>query len=408
MKITLSVLALSIATAASSPVAGKHSNRGYLPTSQVRSIGMKALHKARSKVLSDRKLQDDVDLSNLDLENIDLENIDMDAIMSGLVPLMCDMLDLDLGQDILGEEDMGSDGLICTEMGCDDADPPNLVMKCHMDEGEICEVYEGEDYCVTNVTMETSMELNFDTSRITTEQCAHYTSPPEMEALKGGCMNIEVTMNYGEMMSLEWDMTDDEIDALDVNDFIEIIQCSAEFGDDSTCACGFCNDGRGFNLTCNNGLGMDECANFDGPTDVGATVQGGSESEEATISILRLVELPGADNVISDAPDPNDTDSDNTEPDNVEPDTTEPDNVEPDTADNVEPDTTEPAKVEPDTTEPAKVEPDTTEPAEVESDMTDADINAQNDPDDTSPAASRSGAAAAGFALALTSLAALM
>ena len=81
MKTTLSALVQLFF--ASSVIADSQS---FLPAIHARSLGMKAIHKARSELLSGRKLQfDDTDIGDLD--------INVDEVLPMLAPMICFLMD---------------------------------------------------------------------------------------------------------------------------------------------------------------------------------------------------------------------------------------------------------------------------------------------------------------------------
>jgi len=250
---------------------------------------MKAIHKARSELLSGRKLQfDDTDISDL--------GINIDEVLPMLAPMICLMMD-ESKDDFVDE--MAVEGLVCSEFGCDDAEIPNLIMSCNMD-GEVCEVDDNnEEFCVKDTSVETSFSLNFaGKAPISSTQCSTYTRPDYMADMGPGCWKVDVAMDMGAMMDEA--MSGELEDSSMMTDF-EITECSSSFYDGTTCDCGFCDEGMGFELTCSNNLVSEECTDVDSSaTDIfsmaGQDGQGGEAwSPSSPISVLRLASITESD-----------------------------------------------------------------------------------------------------------------
>jgi len=316
--------ALALLVAAGSSVAADSQSQSYLLTTHARSLGMRAIKKARSKVLAGRRMKetgDDTDMSDLgmggfDMGGFDLGGSDMSDVtgeqLNQMVPLMCMLFESGMIQDELEDNldtDMETVGVVCSDFGCDDAATPNLVMNCTMDR-EYCDGEGDEEFCVMDSTIYSSMGLDFvDTSQLTTTQCSTYTKPAYMKALGHGCWTVDASINFGTMMEavMEADpvemgtMTEEEAVKMST-EYIKITDCSADFGDGTKCECGTCNDGMGFELTCdNNGnnLVSEECTDFDtSVADIGAISGGNTTSPE--ISVMKLSATPDAGNVVKE------------------------------------------------------------------------------------------------------------
>jgi hypothetical protein len=247
---------------------------------------MRAIETAHKKIIAGRRLQDD-----------------NDAFLDSLGPLMCATLegnDSEL-QDIL-DSSMEDVGLVCPMMGCDDptAKVPNLTINCHMD-AETCDEdpSSGEKFCVAGTDVEVVMALNFaGESKITSTQCCNYTSPAYLQDLDRGCFSFDMAVDYGAYMqdlmsgklNINMDTAQDDIKEIMPNYFeFDKFKCSGEFGDGTTCKCGSCHEGKGFEFTCSNDLLSGECTDFDlGMTD-GLMQQGGASEGTPSVSIMRLL-----------------------------------------------------------------------------------------------------------------------
>jgi hypothetical protein len=259
MKISLSSKLALVATAGASVSSAEN----YLPATHVRSLGLRAVEMAHENAIAGRKLQGQA--------GDDL--FDEDSMMALMGPLMCSAFeDPELKAEI-GEE-MKTMGISCSKLGCDDAyaDVPNLVMNCNMD-AETCDVdpSTGEKFCVEQTSVEFSMGLNFfGESKMESTQCATYTSPQYMKDLGHGCWSVDMKLNFGayvqDIMTGDVDIdeyTSDEEMASILMNYFKFDKCSGEFDDGTTCSCGLCNQGTGFELTCNNDLVSEECTPFD-------------------------------------------------------------------------------------------------------------------------------------------------
>ena len=249
MRTTLSALALAVA--GSSAVSAD--SQSYLPSIRVRNLGMKAVHKARSTVANDRKLQFD-DWGNLTMADI---MADIDGSM------ICGLLDLFQPQQKFDEE-LAATGIECSQFGCDD-NAENLIMECSMMDGMICQndTDTGDEFCIENCTISMSMGLNLTgTNLITATQSGTYTSPEYMEG--DATFTVGISADYGAMMtdamSGEMDnmytdtMTEEEIEAAanKALEYFDLTECSGSFADgDILCECNLCdNIMMGVNLTC--------------------------------------------------------------------------------------------------------------------------------------------------------------
>ena len=230
MRTTISALALVVAGSSVSA-------NSYLPSTRVRNLGIKAVHKARSNVSSNRKLQFDD--------------------MGFYVSMICEELESDEFRQEFASELEGS-GMVCSKFGCDDptnaglviAETPSLIMECNVDENVCQDGLNEEEFCVEDTEISMSMELDFaDTSEIKATQCSTYTSPPYMEGR--GCSTVGLTVDYGAMMEdittgeLDMDMTEEEA-SIAATEYMELTECSGEFGDGAIkCQCEMCNNGMG-------------------------------------------------------------------------------------------------------------------------------------------------------------------
>jgi len=295
--------------------------------SYVNSLGLRALREAHSQVLADRKLVQDAG---------DEVAADLTELMESTFSLVCLLLDLDL-DSLLDDLDVGapqsnlatemdSNGVTCSQFGCDEANE-NLIMEC-ASTAEICESHDGVKYCIENATVSTTIEFDFDApADLLSKQCWCPTSPPEMEAMGCSCFSVDLLMDYGAMMSTVGDhmmgtITEEEqVAAMNANNYVQIQECAfvadgadgtPDTTDDMICECSICNGGLGFNVTCNN-LVTDGCTNFD-TTGTDITNMSGGQTENPNVSILRMVEIPDADNVntvVDDIPRPGNGNTDN-------------------------------------------------------------------------------------------------
>lgn len=442
MKTTFSALALlRLATSVNAD------GQSHLPVDHVRSLGMKAIHKARSEIQSGRKLEWNatdfgMDMGDFDFDLLDWNDTDigmdmgdfdlgdmMGDLMTSMAPVICWMFGTSPGEFIDDMADGG--GFACSEFGCDDpnADIPNLVMKCSMDD-EVCEKdINNEEFCVKNTTIEMSIGLNFGgKTPVLSTQCSTYTSPDYMAEMGPGCLSIDTEINMDAMMNgaigdiMNGDMdevTDEAIMAS--TEYFEFTDCSGEWDNGSiitTCTCGFCNDGMGFELTCSNDLISEECTNYDMSTIDGITTggQGGEAAESpdglsaSNVAVLRLIPTPDAGDIVtlSDAPDAGDIVAESDAADDVEePDASNEGNaVEDDAGDAVKEsgaDDAGEAIKEADTVE----EPVVNDAGEATNEAGAADagnVDASINDDGTSPAFAYSGASIAGVALAFSSI----
>mmetsp|Transcript_5399 Transcript_5399/g.9006 ORF Transcript_5399/g.9006 Transcript_5399/m.9006 type:complete len:341 (+) Transcript_5399:43-1065(+) len=274
-------------------VAGSSANpndKRQLPTTRVRSLGLKAINKARSKAIHRRMNEaddGDMDWGSADWGNMDLSGIDVAAMMAGLVPLMCGMLEADIFQEEI-QTQAAAEGVVCSRFGCDYSNNPtvpNLVMDCTMDD-EFCddEDQDGEQFCITNSEIQMSLGLDFvNESEMEVTQCSDYTKPEYMKAMGRGCLDFGATLNYGALVEAALSGEDTVIG----EEHVKLTQCSAEFSDGTGCSCGTCNEGTGFEFECDNELGSQECTDFDTSIpDVGMMSEG--EAEMPAISVIRL------------------------------------------------------------------------------------------------------------------------
>lgn len=278
MHTTLSAIALLVAGTSVSAESQRHESQSYLPTTLVRSFGLKAVQMAHSQALARRSM--------LDIGKI------VDGVMGAInaaTPIMCGILEL--GMPHLTDE-MEAIGMVCSKFGCDDpfAKTPNLIMNCNFS-GELCSKAFDENFCITDTNVQTSMELDFvDKSEFSSNQCSTYTSPDYMVALGRVCLMLDVTLDVG---ALTDDITSGELDTIaEAAEHVQINDCSGELrGVGIECECGFCNEGVGFKLSCNNFL-SEECTNFDtSVADISAITEGGTINGPS-LSVLRLVPAP--------------------------------------------------------------------------------------------------------------------
>jgi len=275
---------------------------------------LKAIDKARSKAIhrrmnkaddGDIDLSDidlsDIDLSDIDLSDIDLSDIDVTAMMAGMVPMMCGILEADMFQEEI-QAQAAAEGVVCSKFGCDynnNPTVPNLVMDCTMD-NELCddEDQDGEQFCITNTEVQMSLGLDFvDESEMELTQCSNYTKPDYMRDMGRGCLDFGATLNYGALVEAA---LSGEVDTVNQWEHIKLTQCSAKFSDGTECSCGTCNEGTGFEFECDNSLGSQECTDFDvSAPDIG--MMSGGETEIPAASIVRLSASPQSGNVAKES-----------------------------------------------------------------------------------------------------------
>ena len=231
MRNTISALALVVAGSSASA-------DSCLPSTRVRNLGIKAVHKARSNVSGNRKLQFDD--------------------MGFYVSMICSEFESDEFQQELANELAGS-GMVCSKFGCDDhtnaglviAETPSLIMECNVDENVCQDGLNEEEFCVEDTEISMSMELDLaNTSDIRVNQCSTYTSPPYMEGR--GCSTVGLTADYGAMIEdittgeLDVDVMTEEEATIAAMEYMELTECSGEFGDGAIkCQCEMCNNGMG-------------------------------------------------------------------------------------------------------------------------------------------------------------------
>ena len=233
MRTTISALALVVAGSSVSA-----DSQSYIPSIRARNLGMKAVHKARSNVSGNRKLQFDD--------------------MGFYVSMICSEFESDEFQQELANELAGS-GMVCSKFGCDDhtnaglviAETPSLIMECNVDENVCQDGLNEEEFCVEDTEISMSMELDLaNTSEIRVNQCSTYTSPPYMEGR--GCSTVGLTADYGAMIEdittgeLDVDVMTEEEATIAAMEYMELTECSGEFGDGAIkCQCEMCNNGMG-------------------------------------------------------------------------------------------------------------------------------------------------------------------
>jgi len=288
-------------------VAGSSANpnvKRHLPTTRVRSLGLKAINKARSKAIHRRMNEaddGDMDWGNTDGGGMDLSDIDVAAMMPLIVPMMCGILEADMFKEDI-QTQAAAEGVVCSKFGCDYSNNPtvpNLVMDCTMDD-ELCddEDQDGEQFCITNSEIQMSLGLDFvNESVMELTQCSNYTKPDYMKAMGRGCLDFGATLNFGALIEAA---LSDEVDTVIEEEHIKLTQCSAEFSDGTGCSCGTCNEGTGFEFECDNELGSQECTDFDTSVpDVG--MMSGGEAEIPAISVIRFSATTQSGNVAKES-----------------------------------------------------------------------------------------------------------
>lgn len=285
MRTAFSTLALVVAGSSVAAVTQSHS-----PTTHARALGMRALRDAQSQMYDGRKMEG-------------MDDNDWGDMMAGMVTIMCGVMETDEFkvslEEGLQEGEVEGGSITCPVFGCDQGNVvPNLIMECSMD-GVFCEEDEetNEEFCITDIDVQLSMGLNYGgESLITSIQCSNYTSPQYMVDMGRACSNMTVTMNMGDMMddilSGKYDpetLTEDEATAAAL-EYVEIIECSIEFGNGTACSCGLCNENKGYHYACDNHLvSNQECINFDpSATDMGA-IANGDNIEAPAVAVTRLL-----------------------------------------------------------------------------------------------------------------------
>lgn len=278
------------------------------------------------------------------------------TFMNSMVPEMCMQFQ---SPEFLANMTAEEDGISCSQFGCDESDPPNLIMECSIAE-EFCDddhdfhdgqqdrarrgllrrrleghEEEEEKFCVEDTTVNMKVELDFsEVSVMSSTQCSNYTSPDYLASKGRACWSIQVSTDYGKLYgdlmnmenifgSIDWNSTDAEVDDSAANEmameYISIDECSAEFTDGTECTCGTCNDGAGFEITCepDGSLISEECTPFDGSGTAGVYEDDSVDDDMGIIptpvvTVVRLIENPAAGNVVvqSDADEGDDADTD--------------------------------------------------------------------------------------------------
>jgi len=473
MKLTLPTLATAL-TAVAADTAPDASGKSYLPSAYVHNMGMKALKKARADVVNrvksnDRKLLRSTS-SNRKLVDGSDADLDFESLMGDMMGSMGSVIcaALEWGQDLAAEFevdlesgvdiDSNFDGVddvnvVCDDFGCDDPDAevPNLIMNCNM-EGEVCEEYDGVEYCATDASINHKMSLNLTgISYSETTQCNTFTKPANLVDEGRFCFTIFAEIDYGSLLSFDnmFSTETQNADDAGLDDFFQITSCSGTYDDSQAeCECEICNDDMGFDLKCGD-LMTEECTNYD-TTEVGAVAEGGPETP--SVAVLRLIELPNTDGVtvVSDidaegstdsgAPDESGNDSESEAGDGSSPDaetTVEGENTDSEAGDSDANDVAGTESTPETTIDEGNDNPETSATGDADSGTTDGDNvdgNASDLPigetgtdatdventeetgssdedvvakadtaDDTSPAASRSGLVAASLALVFAS-----
>eukprot|EP00581_Thalassiosira_minuscula_P010718 CAMPEP_0183727326 /NCGR_PEP_ID=MMETSP0737-20130205/25418_1 /TAXON_ID=385413 /ORGANISM="Thalassiosira miniscula, Strain CCMP1093" /LENGTH=427 /DNA_ID=CAMNT_0025958927 /DNA_START=294 /DNA_END=1577 /DNA_ORIENTATION=+ len=421
--IAIAQLALLAITGASASTDSQ--SQRYLPVTHARSVGMNAIKRFHSRALAGRRME-----SGDEME----DGMGLNVTMNTYEQMICTIFNTDMGQEDF-KEDMQTEGMVCSDISCDDsAGTPNLTMNCVM-EGEYCEEDAGDDeeFCVKDTMIDFSMDIVFvGSSNIEATQCGTYTKPDYMAAMGNGCVYIQGTMDMGAMMEdaalVEAGMMTEEEAEDAANEEIDIASCSAEFGNEATkvtCECGSCDDGAGFELSCDNGLVSEGCTDFD--ADIVDVDPGAGETPE--VSVLRLIAIPDAGNTATetDAPDGGsgaETNADKTDASPGAGDTTtQTDAQDGDSSAEMNADKTDASPNAGDTATQtdardgdsgAETKTDETiaSPGEdntaTQADALDGDIGLETNADDTSHAASRAGGIVSGLSLASVSFLALM
>lgn len=315
MRVTTSALAV-IAVASGSTIWADA--RSYLPTTVVRSHGIRAIQKARNNFIDDRRLQYESDMNEMDMNDADMSAIlgdfDMGEMMALMVPSICASFESNEFKQVLQDEGE-AEGIACSQFGCDDpqAAKPNLVMNCKM-VGEVCDespdghTEAGEQFCIADTDVQMSMGLDFaGKSKVESTQCSTYTSPQYMADMGRGCWTVDFSMHYGAMwddaMSGEFDvesLAGDEAEEA-VMKYFEITECSSEFDDGTTCTCSTCNGGTGFELSCTDDLVSEACTSVDASVGAGMTSMSESTAEGPSVSVIKLVATPDAGDVVKES-----------------------------------------------------------------------------------------------------------
>jgi len=247
-----------------------------------------------------------------------------DGIFGGIMDminpdLICGFLPGIISDDPTFADTMDGVGISCSKFGCDE-DNSHLVMNCAF-AIEVCSSDDSyglqrrqlgepvEEFCVQDSSIEMSMELDFqDTIEIFTKQCCTYTKPDYMADLGASCISITAEVDFnglmGEMMDMMGDMplpeeaelTPEEAaaEAQELLQYYSIKECHGEFeGGSVTCECGFCDDGLGFELNCDNGIFTEQCNDFDAGayTDMFGGLSGVAQPEadsDMPISVVRF------------------------------------------------------------------------------------------------------------------------
>lgn len=258
MYIHMTLLASTAAVvAASSSTEVDHGNGNSKQFgSYVNSLGLRALREAHSQALADRNLQGLGDGSDADLTDL-MEGMEsMFSLVCVLLNLGDELGDLANGMDSDLANEMDSNGVTCSQFGCDEANE-NLIMECASTD-KICETdQDGVEYCIENATVSTTIEFDFDEpADLLSKQCWCPTSPPEMAAMGCSCFSVDLLIDYGEMMSTAGDhmmgtMTEeDTVAAMNANNYVQIRECAfvangTDTTDSMNCECSICNDGLG-------------------------------------------------------------------------------------------------------------------------------------------------------------------
>ena len=293
MRTTLSALALALA--GSSVVSAD--SQSYLPSIRVRNLGMKAVHKARSKVANDRKLSFD------DWGNLTMADIDMSSMGSMICPLLELMDDFQQGFD----DELADTNITCTQFGCDE-NAENLIMECSMN-GTICQdgLNDGEVYCIEDILISMGMGLNFTgTSETTATQTAMYVDPSPAYMVGEATFTIGFSTDYGALMTDAISgnmndmqdvstMTEEEIEeaANAALKYFDLTECSGEFANgDISCECNLCDDiMMGVNLTCasdTENYYTQDCTDVSSNAmDANAITTGGSPADVAVFKLMK-------------------------------------------------------------------------------------------------------------------------